>query len=86
MDQRHPAATGLQICPLAAYPGELLCLPPTVRGRDAVTEKDLRPIEAVPSWRKQRLSWAHWWKCRGGKKNMGYVQHSSFPPQREPSS
>lgn len=46
----------------------LLCLAPdiqeavlflqvTERGRDAVTEKQLRPIAAMPSWKKQRKKW-----------------------------
>ena len=32
----------------------LLFLPPTEHGRDPVTERDLRPIEAVADWGKQR--------------------------------
>ena len=35
----------------------LLHLPPTKRGRDAVTERDLRPIAAIFDWRKQRRQW-----------------------------
>lgn len=35
----------------------LLFLPATVRGRDAITEKQLRPIASVPDWRKQRRIW-----------------------------
>lgn len=35
----------------------LLFLPRTLRGRDAVTEPDLRAIAAVPDWRKQRRLW-----------------------------
>ena len=37
---------------------EILFLPETVQGRDAVTEKQLRPIAAVSDWRKQRRMWA----------------------------
>ena len=37
---------------------QILFLPATVRGRDEVTEKQLRPIAAIPSWRKQRKLWA----------------------------
>ncbi len=33
---------------------EILFLPMTERGRDAMTEKQLRPIAATPSWKKQR--------------------------------
>ncbi len=33
---------------------EMLFLPETVRGRDAITEKDLRPITATHYWAKQR--------------------------------
>ncbi len=36
---------------------QVLFLSATERGRDAVTEKQLRPIAAVPSWRKQRRMW-----------------------------
>lgn len=32
----------------------ILFLPPTTKGRDAIAEKDLRPIVAIPSWAKQR--------------------------------
>jgi hypothetical protein len=35
----------------------LLDLPPVLRGRDPVTERDLRPIMRVPDWRKQRRLW-----------------------------
>lgn len=35
----------------------LLFLPPTVRGRDAVAETDLRPIAAEPAWGRQRGMW-----------------------------
>ena len=36
---------------------EILFLPATERGRDAVTEKQLRPIAAIPNWRRQRQMW-----------------------------
>jgi len=36
---------------------EVLFLPPTHRGRDAIREIMLRPIAAVPDWRKQRRMW-----------------------------
>ncbi len=35
----------------------ILFLPPVENGRDAVTERDLRPIAAIPDWRKQRVLW-----------------------------
>ena len=35
----------------------LLFLPETVRGRDPISERDLRSIAATPSWKKQRLMW-----------------------------
>jgi hypothetical protein len=38
---------------------ELLFLATTEQGRDAVTEKQLRPIAAVQDWRKQRRMWVH---------------------------
>jgi hypothetical protein len=36
---------------------EILFLPATEHGRDAITEKQLRPIAAMPSWTKQRQIW-----------------------------
>jgi len=35
----------------------LLCLSPTVRGRDAILLADLMPIAALLDWRKQRRLW-----------------------------
>lgn len=36
---------------------EILYLPRTAGGRDQVREKAIRPIAAVPDWRKQRVMW-----------------------------
>lgn len=36
---------------------ELLFLPPTERGRDPIREHHIRPIAAIPDWRKQRRVW-----------------------------
>lgn len=41
----------------------LLFLPRTVKGRDPVRERHVRPIAAIPDWRKQREMWEH----RAGK-------------------
>lgn len=35
----------------------LLFLPRTVKGRDRIRERDLRPIAAVPDWCRQREMW-----------------------------
>ena len=35
----------------------ILFLPETTRGRDTITEKQLRPIAAKADWRKQRRLW-----------------------------
>jgi len=35
----------------------ILFLPATVRRREAITEKQLRPIAATASWKKQRRIW-----------------------------
>ncbi len=35
----------------------LLLLPPVEKGRDPITERELRPIAAVPDWKKQRRMW-----------------------------
>jgi hypothetical protein len=37
---------------------QILLLPRTERGRDAVKETDIRPIAATLDWRKQRRMWA----------------------------
>ncbi len=45
---------------LSLAPGiqeDLLLLPLTEHGRDAVTEKQLRPIAATPNRKKQRRMW-----------------------------
>ena len=36
---------------------EILFLPRTLNGRDPITERDLRPITAVPHWNRQRKMW-----------------------------
>lgn len=36
----------------------LVFLPRVASGKDAITERDLRPIAATPDWRKQRALWA----------------------------
>ena len=36
---------------------EILFLPRTVKGRDPITERDVRPITAVPHWNRQRRMW-----------------------------
>ena len=36
---------------------EILFLPLTEQGRDAITERQLRPIAAIPNWRRQRQMW-----------------------------
>ena len=35
----------------------LLFLPRMERGKDPVTERELRAVVAVPDWRKQRRMW-----------------------------
>jgi alkylated DNA nucleotide flippase Atl1 len=36
---------------------DILFLPRVIRGRDPVTERQLRPIAAAPDWPKQRAMW-----------------------------
>ena len=36
---------------------QVLALPPTVSGRDPVTERQLRPVAADPDWSKQMKMW-----------------------------
>lgn len=45
------------LCLAPSIQEKLLFLPPTERGRDAVTEGDLRPIAGTPSWKRQRQIW-----------------------------
>ena len=37
---------------------EILFLPRTIKGCDQVSERDLRPIVAIPDWHSQREMWA----------------------------
>ncbi len=37
---------------------DILFLPNTMKGRDPILEKDLRPVAAVPHWNRQRKMWA----------------------------
>jgi len=37
---------------------EILFLPATTKGRDLLTERDLRPVAAEPDWTRQRRRWA----------------------------
>ncbi len=37
---------------------EILFLPRTVKGRDQIRERDLRPVAAIPHWNRQRKMWA----------------------------
>lgn len=36
---------------------EILFLPGVAKGRDRITEKELRNLVSIPSWRKQRGEW-----------------------------
>ena len=46
----------------------LLFLPRTQRGRDAITEMDVRPIAATLDWRKQRRMWMT--VCQGASSRL----------------
>ena len=45
---------------------DILFLPNTIKGRDPILEKDLRPVAAVPHWSRQRKMWAQMRKDRLG--------------------
>lgn len=45
---------------------EILFLPNTMKGRDPILEKDLRPVAAVPHWSRQRKMWVQMRKDRLG--------------------
>ena len=49
---------------------EILFLPATERGRDTITEKQLRPIAATASWKKQRNLWTSLLIRRSGKTHV----------------
>ena len=36
---------------------QILDLPAVPKGRDPITERDLRPIAAASAWKKQRIAW-----------------------------
>jgi hypothetical protein len=44
---------------------EILFLPTFERGRNPLTEKQLRPIAATPSWNKQRQMWQRHLRAAG---------------------
>lgn len=46
---------------------EILFLPTFDRGRNPLTEKQLRPIAATPSWNKQRQMWQSLLRAAGTK-------------------
>lgn len=50
---------------------DILFLPRTLRGRDAITEHQIRPIVAAPKWAKQRRMWK-------ALKTQLPVQHSNL--------
>jgi len=43
----------------------LLFLPRTLKGRDPIRERDVRPIARVPHWSRQRGMWAQLVASRG---------------------
>ena len=45
---------------------DILFLPNTLKGRDPILEKDMRPVAAVPHWSRQRKMWAQMRKDRLG--------------------
>ena len=45
---------------------EILSLPRTVKGRDPITERDLRPITTTLDWEHQREMWAELARTRLG--------------------
>ncbi|MCA9282254.1 MAG: hypothetical protein H6812_10425 [Phycisphaeraceae bacterium] len=45
---------------------EILYLPPIESGKDALTEKRVRPIAVTPDWRAQRRMWRELRDCQSG--------------------
>ena len=45
---------------------DILFLPNTMKGRDPILERDMRPVAAVPHWSRQRKMWAQMRKDRLG--------------------
>jgi hypothetical protein len=57
---------------------EILGLPRSKGRRDPVREKMVRPIAAVPNWRKQRVMWA---AVRSGSKVTTESADQQLPPK-----
>ena len=55
----------LQLAP--AIQEAILFLPPTVKGRDPIRERHVRPIAAEPDWQRQRRLW----KCLAADSQTG---------------
>jgi hypothetical protein len=58
---------------------DLLFLPRIERGKEPIQERHLRPIAAVPDWRKQRRLW------RTLASSVGVEAQQIGPPQRKKS-
>lgn len=60
----------------------ILHLPRVERGRDPISERDLRPVAAVVDWRKQRRAWG---RVRGRTTASPLRRHRNRGPQGSPS-
>jgi len=69
---------------------EILHLPTVHVGRDQITEREMRPIAAEPSWSQQRMAWR---KLQSARRlaiasptevapSIVVVRHQSFPTRR----
>jgi len=56
---------------------QVLNLQPVARGRDTVTERDLRPIVSHPSWHRQRRMWCDAQKRLAFARPSGYADRST---------
>lgn len=59
---------------------EILYLPRTASGRDPIREKAIRPIAAVPDWRKRRVMWRDL-KAKPGSAMVRQASGSAPRPQ-----
>ena len=56
----------------------ILFLPRTVKGRDPIREKDIRPIAAVLDWRKQRKIWKLFQRDKNHSRAIAKPKDSHF--------
>lgn len=63
---------------------EALFLPRYRKGKHSVTERQLRPIAAIPEWKRQRVLWRKLWPREGGVHHLLTTKvHNPLDPHSE---